>query len=85
LDVKRLCVDLAKIVNNRRAVNSDKTHLVCPHRQLRGGKHPSLILVDLNPIENLVAAGVLDPPDQGGFWECRRCRAVNLEETSLHD
>ena len=28
MDVKRLCVDLAKIVNNRRAVNSDKTHLV---------------------------------------------------------
>ena len=25
--MKRLCVDLAKIVNNRRAVNSDKTHL----------------------------------------------------------
>ena len=26
--MKRLCVDLAKVVNNRRAVNSDKAHLV---------------------------------------------------------
>ena len=28
LDVKRLCVDLAKIFNNGRAVDSEETHLV---------------------------------------------------------